>query len=281
MQSTAPQPSLPTTSIGFAAWHPAARFGSCSLPPCCCSTPAPLFEERSTIQWDAADYHYSAQKYFAGQIRSGQLPHWSPYPYSGMPFLADIQVGAWYPLNWPFFLMGITPRAIEWEIALHCLVAFSGAWLLALELTGDSVAALFAGALYAFSGFLRGHSSHVGMFQCASLLPWLLWTGIAALRRWRWLPAVAAIAAGVDPGGHFQTALYALAAFGLFLVAYGLQTRVAPWRIAAVLGCTVALALGLTAIQISARPRAHPRIQPRDRRFRPRHQLHPGAGRAR
>ncbi|MGP8245443.1 MAG: YfhO family protein [Bryobacteraceae bacterium] len=209
----------------------------------------PLFEERATIQWDAADYHYSAQKYFAGEIHSGRLPHWTPYPYSGMPFLADIQVGAWYPLNWPFFLMGVTPRAIEWELALHCLVAFAGAWLLGLELTGDSVAALFAGGLYAFSGFFVGHSSHVGMFQCASLFPWLLWSGIAALRRWRWLPAVAAIAAGAILAGHFQSALYATAGFGLFLVVYGLQRRVAPWRIAAVLGCALTLALGLTAIQ--------------------------------
>lgn len=210
---------------------------------------APLFQERATIQWDAADYHYSAQKYFAGHLRSGQLPHWTPYPYSGMPFLADIQVGAWYPPNWPFFLMGVTPRAIEWEIALHCLLAFAGAYLLGCELTGDPVAALFAGGLYAFSGFFAAHSSHVGMFQCAALFPWLLWTGMAALRHLRWLPAIAAIAAAAILAGHFQSALYALTAFGLFLVAYGLQTRVAPGRIAVVLGCTGTLALGLTAMQ--------------------------------
>jgi hypothetical protein len=211
---------------------------------------APLFQEHATVQWDAADYHYSVQKYFADHLRSGQLPHWSPYPYSGMPFLADIQVGAWYPLNWPFFLIGITPRAIEWEIALHCFLAFAGAFLVARELIGDPVAALFAGALYAFSGFFAAHSSHVGLFQSASLLPWLMWTGMASLRRWRWLPAVGAIAAGAVLAGYFQTALYAIAAFGLFLLAYGLQARVAPWRIALVLGCTAMLALGLTAIQI-------------------------------
>jgi hypothetical protein len=211
---------------------------------------APLFEEHATVQWDAADYHYSVQKYFADHLRSGQLPHWSPYPYSGMPFLADIQVGAWYPLNWPFFLIGITPRAIEWEIALHCLLAFAGAFLVARVLIGDSVAALFAGALYAFSGFFAAHSSHVGMFQSAALLPWLMWTGMAGLRRSRWLPAVGVIAAGAILAGYFQTALYAHTAFGLFLLAYGLQTRVAPWRIALVLGCTAMLPLGLTAIQI-------------------------------
>src|SRR5688572_6590477 len=62
----------------------------------------PLFSSEATIQWDAADAHYSAQKYFSDQIWSGKLPFWTPYVFSGMPFLADMQTGAWYPLNWPF-----------------------------------------------------------------------------------------------------------------------------------------------------------------------------------
>ena len=43
---------------------------------------------------------------------AGKIPLWTPYVFSGMPFLADPQVGAWYPLNWPFFMIGITPSAI-------------------------------------------------------------------------------------------------------------------------------------------------------------------------
>src|SRR5436853_4769027 len=48
------------------------------------------------IQWDAADEFYPAQKYFADMLSNGKLPFWSPYLFSGMPFLADPQVGAWY-----------------------------------------------------------------------------------------------------------------------------------------------------------------------------------------
>ena len=70
----------------------------------------PLTSVDASIQWDAVDVHYSSQKYFADHIRDFRLPHWTPYIFSGFPFLADPQVGAWYPLNWPFFLAGITPR---------------------------------------------------------------------------------------------------------------------------------------------------------------------------
>src|SRR5688572_7387449 len=79
----------------------------------------PLFSPSASIQWDAVDVHYSSQNYFSESIRAGKLPYWTPYIYSGFPFLADPQVGAWYPLHWPFFLAGITPNAIEWELFLH------------------------------------------------------------------------------------------------------------------------------------------------------------------
>src|SRR5262245_31184257 len=91
----------------------------------------PLFGSKSSIQWDAVDVHYSSQKYFSDHIRAGELPHWTPYIFSGFPFLADPQVGAFYPLNWPFFVLGITPGAIQAELALHMLIAAVGAYLFA------------------------------------------------------------------------------------------------------------------------------------------------------
>jgi len=101
----------------------------------------PLFSGNASIQWDAVDVQYSAQNYLSEMLHAGKLPHWTPYVYSGMPFLADPQVGAWYPLNWPFFLAGITPRAIQWQLALHCLLAAMGGYLLARDLLRSRAAA--------------------------------------------------------------------------------------------------------------------------------------------
>jgi hypothetical protein len=61
---------------------------------------------------------------------------------------------------------------------------------------------------------------------------------------------VAAIAACIILAGHFQSTLYALAAFAIFLAAYAFATRIVWWRVAAVLFSTALLALGLAAIQI-------------------------------
>src|SRR5271154_4012207 len=94
----------------------------------------PLFDDSATIQWDTVDVHYSAQKYFEQSLRSTGLPAWTPFEFSGMPFLADPQTAAWYPLHWPFFVVGITPRALQWELALHAFLALAGAFLLARKL---------------------------------------------------------------------------------------------------------------------------------------------------
>src|SRR5277367_4359302 len=137
----------------------------------------PLFSRRATVHWDLAEVSYPAQKFFAESVRVGKLPHWTPYLESGIPFLAEPRTGAWYPLHWPFFLIGITPRVIEWELALHAFLALFGAYLLARKLGGGHVAALVTGVFYAGGGFFTGHSSHLGIFETAALLPWLLWSG--------------------------------------------------------------------------------------------------------
>ena len=215
----------------------------------------PLFATNATIQWDAVDVQYSAQNYLAQMLHAGKLPHWTPYVYSGVPFLADPQVGAWYPLNWPFFLLGITPRAMEWQLALHAFLAAVGGYLLARDLTKSRAAAVFAGVFFAFSGLFAETSSHVGPFQATSLLPWLLWTGRRAAHAVRWLPAVAVASGCMVLAGHFQTALYSFFGLGLFLVLdcviSGKDAARGGWRgTLAALACAAVGAASLAAVMV-------------------------------
>jgi hypothetical protein len=205
----------------------------------------PLFDTQTSIQWDAVDVHYSAQKYFADTVGQGHLPHWTPYVFSGFPFLADPQTGAWYPLHWPFFLIGITPKAIEWELALHAFLALCGTYLLARKLGGEHMFALIAAVFYSGGGFFAAHSSHVGIFETAALLPWLLWSALRAL------DGGSILLPGVIGGlivliGHFQSALYSFLALALMVIA-----KRAPWRRSlSVLGVTALASFLLGAIQI-------------------------------
>jgi hypothetical protein len=208
------------------------------------------FNADSTIHWDAVDVHYSSQAYFSTEIRGGSLPFWTSALFSGFPFLADPQVGAWYPLNWPFFLAGITPRSIQLEVALHSLIACLGAYYLAWRLIGNGPGAICAGFVYGLSGFFAGHAQHVGMFQAAAWFPWLL-LGVDAIGNRLTATRVALV--GLLGGsiilvGHFQTALYDFA--GATLFASVDFVREPNRRTRLVLGLTGAavLALGLSAV---------------------------------
>jgi hypothetical protein len=181
----------------------------------------PLTSPAASIQWDAADMHYPLQKAFSDGLHAGRLPFWTPYIFSGYPLLAYPETGAWYPLNWPFFLFGVTPRSIEMELALHALLACVGAWLLIRQFIGSRMAALFGAIAYGLSGFFAGHSSHVGIFCVAAGMPWLLLCFRRAMEgaALRYVGFGGLIGGAILLAGHFQTALYAFAALGLFALA--------------------------------------------------------------
>ena len=106
----------------------------------------PLLSPDASIQWDAVDVHYSAQRYFAERILRGDIPFWTPYVFSGFPFMADPQTGAWYPGNWPFMLVGAGAKALQAELAFHALVAATGMFFLLRRWFVGSAAAAAAGA---------------------------------------------------------------------------------------------------------------------------------------
>ncbi|MDX2153899.1 MAG: YfhO family protein [Bryobacteraceae bacterium] len=211
----------------------------------------PLTSRNTSIQWDAVDVHWSSQRYFAESVRAGRLPHWTPYVFSGFPFLADPQVGAWYPLNWPFLLSGVPPQAIQWELILHSVLALAGTFLFLRHLGLSPAAATLGSLIYAFSGFFAGHASHVGMFQAASWLPWLLLAvdRLLSAPGARALVAAAATGAMVILPGHFQTALYSALAAALFTLCRLMEDRTRLRRLPA-LALAALLAVGLSAIHI-------------------------------
>src|SRR5450631_2285047 len=181
----------------------------------------PLFSSTASIHWDLADVTYPAQKYFEQSVHEGKLPHWSPFLYSGTPFLSDPKVGAWYPLHWPFFLIGITPRALVWELALHAFLALGGTFLLARRLLGSASAALSAALFYAWSGYFAGRSSELAKFEAAALLPWLLWAALVAIESGSpKFVALSGLAGGfIALAGDFPSTVFSTIALVAFIAA--------------------------------------------------------------
>lgn len=213
----------------------------------------PLASDSASIQWDAADLHYPFQKYWSDHIRSGHLPEWTPYVYAGYPFLAYPETAAWYPPHWPFFLLGITPRAIQAELALNAFFACLGAFLLLGTLVESRAAAVVGALCYGLSGFFAGHSSHLGIFIGAALFPWLLLAFRHAMDRSaiRYTALGGMVGAAMILAGYFQTAMYAFVALGLYALA-DLYRAPRRWpRVAAIMAGMLAMAIMVASIQIA------------------------------
>lgn len=212
----------------------------------------PLTSSATSIQWDAADMHYPLQKYWSDHLRSGSLAFWTPYLFSGYPFLANPEVAAWYPPHWPFYLAGVTPWTMQAEIAVTALLACLGAYYFLAPLVGHRGAAFLGGLAYGLSGFFAGHASHIGLAAGAAWLPWLL----AAYRRAMEGRTVRYAALGAAAGGcmllagYFQMALYGFLALGLYAIADTWSERRSPMHTAAVVVGMLAGAIGLAAVEI-------------------------------
>jgi len=183
-----------------------------------------------TAQWDAIEVHYSAQQFVSESLRAAHLPFWTPNLFAGFPILADLQSGAWYPLNWPFFLTGVSPDTMNSELLLHALIATVGAYLLAMRLLRSRAASVAAGLFYGLSGYFAGHSQHVGMVQTAAWLPWLvlLLDVLAERIDPRRLALAGVLGALLALPGHFQTALYAFSFVAVWALAEAVMRRSWP-----------------------------------------------------
>jgi hypothetical protein len=195
------------------------------------------------------DLHLYFYPYWMAAVRAfhseGSLL-WNPHLFAGAPLLANSQVGALYPLNWPFWLLSTTilgdvARALHGSVLLHVALgalntyvltrAWSAIWRPFGDKPSTTVAsragALMAGLLYAGSGFFAAHVEHLNQLQALAWLPLCLLppnlvgspTGDRP-RRGR-TPSIAIIAfAMILLAGHTQMAF--IAAVGI-AVWYGVE----------------------------------------------------------
>jgi hypothetical protein len=172
-------------------------------------------------------YPYWAEATRAAQAR--RLPLWNPYLFMGTPFLANSQVGAFYPLNWPLWLLLPAHQSIHLTIVLHLCLAASGAYLWGrTSLRMGRIGAWAVGMTFALGGYLGAQVEHVNQLQGLAWLPLMLWlwdkSQIANHKpasRWFGTAAFSGLTiviALVLLAGHTQTAfisLVGLAVYGL------------------------------------------------------------------
>jgi hypothetical protein len=202
--------------------------------------------------------------------RTGELPLWCPYNLGGMPFIHDPQLGAFYPLHLPLYVLpeqAVGPL-LGWLTVVHVILAGWFMHMYAIRRELGRAGALIAAIGYMFAGKWMLHVLAGGHYVVLGLawLPLLLLLLEDAMRhvsmvRATWAGVVLSL---IVLNTHPQITLYT----GLFVALWTLgpalelgaigvdgtrsrrRTLIALGRWLGFGGWTVLVAVGLSAVQL-------------------------------
>jgi hypothetical protein len=199
-------------------------------------------------------YFYPLYEATYARMRAGVLPLWNPYQLCGLPWLAPLQVGAFYPGH-VLYLVLPTHLALALTTLLHFVFIALTTAAFARRVGLSLPAALVAAMLFT----LRGTITHLTLFpNSLEAAAWLPLGGIAVLdlldgdvRRGTLLLAVATAASFL--AGYPQTTVFLLYAWGTLFVALLPSRRPTVKHsllAAALLGAACALGALAAAVQL-------------------------------
>jgi len=198
------------------------------------------------------------------QLAAGEIPLWNPHQFSGIPFLAAGQHSALYPLSIIYYVMPL-PLAYGWFTVANLGLAGVFMYALAQGLGVRREAALLAGVIYQFSGFVIASVVFQMMIGGLPWLPLMLLMaefiirqrGVLGLPRATipWV-VIGAGALGMNIlAGHVEITIYTLLITGFYSAARLLFALARQRDLRAVIGrgvwllALVVLGFGLGAVQ--------------------------------
>ncbi|HKZ86480.1 MAG TPA: YfhO family protein [Anaerolineae bacterium] len=192
---------------------------------------------------------YPWQHYAAEMWRSGEAPLWNPLLGNGAPLAANLQTGAFDPLNF-LYLLAPAEIAMGYTAAMHLVLAGLFMYAYARSIGLRPFSALIAAIAFQLSGYLI---SRLGFLSITAALPWVaawLWRAERLMRTGRLLDVMwLAVAVGLGLlAGHAQTSVHGLILLAAYALYRGLSTR--EWRRVVSASAGVLLGLGLAAIQL-------------------------------
>jgi hypothetical protein len=221
---------------------------------------------------------YPWQQMAAESYQAGQLPLWNSLVGNGAPLAANLQTGAFYPLNFLYLLLP-TEYAMGYTAILHVILAglFMYGYLRTMKLS--MLAAVIGALAFEMNGFLIARA---GFFSVTAAVPWLaawLWRAEKLYQRMREAPGgppTNSVGYGQGGGmklaaardalwlalmigfgilaGHAQTAVYGLVFVSFYFLWRTFSNRTSLQlsipRSLMLFAIAILLGLGLAAIQL-------------------------------
>ena len=168
--------------------------------------------------WDQLRIYFPFYKVTLDSIKSGQIPLWNPYAFSGHPYAADFQSAVFYPLN----IFGLVMSQIVFWHFLRLTPTILAAFFTFIYLRNLKLscqASLFGAITFGFSPFILTWGEEVIMSPHSIIWLPLILFGIDRFYETGRRKFLAIISLGIGLsllGGYMQTSIY----LGIFVAAY-------------------------------------------------------------
>jgi hypothetical protein len=137
---------------------------------------------------DAVFWFFPAYRFVAEQIKSGSLPLWSPYLYSGSPLFSQWQAGVLDPINW-IYLVETTSRTLTLSLEISFAISLLATFIYTRSLGFKRRSSVFSAIIYALSGFAVGRTLYPGFLHIIALTPLVIFFVERLSHRGRWRDA--------------------------------------------------------------------------------------------
>lgn len=179
-----------------------------------------------TFFWeDFIEYVFPVQTFAARESAGFSIPFWNPYSFNGMPFLADLQVGFFYPLNRVLNLFvnseGRLPvGAVQFVIIIHFFIAQISTFKLSKVYGISFWGRILASVIYSFSMLLVCHAIHPMMLYHLAWFPMIFaYFKLSLEKKSLKYSIISGLIFGFTMlSGHPQSLLYIAFFLGVFLI---------------------------------------------------------------
>jgi len=167
--------SEPVAGCSVDEWFTPGRFAALLAVLVAAAYPEILTGQGAFFHRDFALFGYPLAFYHRESFWRGEIPLWNPLNYCGLPFLAQWNTMALYPLSLFYLLL-----PLSWSLGIFCLAHFFwgglGMYFLAYRWTGNRFAAAAAGLVFSFNALTLNCLAWSHITATLSWLPWVVLT---------------------------------------------------------------------------------------------------------
>src|SRR3989344_2848646 len=176
-------------------------------------------------------------------VKSGQIPLWNIYSFTGTPLLATYHSAALNPFNLLLFL----PRYYGWGFYIfgQSFIAAIGMYLLLGKFTKNPAARIAGSLVFTFSALMTTWIEFGTGVYAASMLPWIFFGLISFLEKakFRFLFLMSISFLLLFLSGHAQLTLYSSLLVSIYALIF------APWKKLLLIEIFIVLAILLAMVQ--------------------------------